>query len=353
MSKNLLNLCKKIGLFKLDEKKRIFYGPYGQAILLEIKNLCLKSILNQNENVYLMDDLNSRLDIDYFIETSLVSQFSSNNDNNKKKTFSLVNLNNQTDRNAFNDDPSSMVIPSKNFKHDLNFYNFSMENYNQNDKLLLSWIRKRKSFWARLFSMPENIEMKISSDDKNVKFVYKSPNGGVEKSLESISCFNYDQFINGAIKNDVLVSKMSRRFERLTFIQTNSEFIFENLLDDSIRERVLSKKTVFHLDLRVCPYKACILVKPNANDVSSDLLNFFLQSNINVFRHEFNDDSELDGLFDRFDELGIPFIIVLPDSINKDGICYLRNRETTIQEHLHFTHLVDQFKFLLNSIDQD
>ena len=335
MSKNLLNLCKKIGLFKLEEKK-IFYGPYGQSILLEIKNLWLKSILNKNENVNLIDDLNS-LDIDYYIESLLTNRFSN------KSGFSLISLNNEK-INGINEE--NMIIKS-NYKHNLNFYNFTMDNDKHNDRLL-NWIQKRKAFWVRLFSMPENIEMKILSDD-NVKFVYNY--NGVEKSLERISCFNYEKF-----NKESLLPKMSLKFEKLTFIQTNSELIFENLLVDSIRERILSKRPVFHLDLRISPYKACILMKSNSiesQQISDDLLNLFLKSDIKVFKQEFSEDNELNGLFEKFDEFGIPFVIILPDNLNQNGICYLRSRDTTIQEHLHFTHLVDQFKFLLNSIDQD
>ena len=138
-------------------------------------------------------------------------------------------------------------------------------------------------------------------------------------------------------------------------MQTNSELMLENLIIDSIRERGSHKKPVFHLDLRIAPYKACILVQAAAvekQQVANDLLKIFFKHNINVFQRNYKTDNDLTSLFDSCDELGVPFVIILPENLNKDGICYVRNRDTTIKEHLHFTKLIEHFKFLLESFDE-
>ena len=341
MSKNLLNLCKKIGLFKLDESKKVLYGPYGQAILLEIKNLWLKSILNKNENIYLINQRS--VDADYYVE-SLMSQFNKN-----LTTFGLIDVHDSENEMMFVDDNEA------NYKYNFNFHQFLMEKDKYNDKLVY-WSHQRKMFWFKLFSMPENIALNVN--DYQMKLNYKYEAEGVEKCLEKISCFSNDEFKKYMDERPLpssFLSKMRLNFEKLISIQTNSELILESLLIDSIRTRILSGKKVFHLDFRIAPYKACVLVKSSSNEsqqISNDLLNSLFKANINVFRHEYRDDEQLEELFERFDELGIPFIILLPVDLKKNGICYLRNRDTTIQEHLHFTQLIDQFKFLMASFDE-
>ena len=131
MSKNMtdiLNLCNKIGLFKINFDGRVFYGPYGQAILSQIKNLWLKSTLNRNENVHLIDSNKKTLDTKYYFK-SLMEQFRLKNSN-----FSLIHIDESENGSMFNF--GDYLFIRTDLKHTFNYYYFLMDNDYNNQKLL-------------------------------------------------------------------------------------------------------------------------------------------------------------------------------------------------------------------------
>ena len=59
---------------------------------------------------------------------------------------------------------------------------------------------------------------------------------------------------------------------------------------------------------------------------------------------------ELNERHDHLDMMGVPYSIYLPPSLPTDGICFVRSRETTLQEHLHISLLVKQFVSISNAL---
>lgn len=175
-----------------------------------------------------------------------------------------------------------------------------------------------------------------------------------------------------------------------------------------------SKKIVFRLDFRMAPFKACILFQPtkisskvndqgaatvsskqqvvvgdpkegeggdaastkkgannnkkkkdsgnlSANDsklvakdnlssIAIDLRKMLYMNQTRCMVTEIKGESELDAHYDQLDEMGVPYAIYLPNTIAKDGICLVRNRDTTLSEQMHISQLAKQFTAIANAL---
>jgi glycyl-tRNA synthetase (class II) len=155
-----------------------------------------------------------------------------------------------------------------------------------------------------------------------------------------------------------------KQTKQIVITQTTCQNVLENILYDSVQYRrdkseiikelkpEAKKKIVFRLDFKLAPFKACILYNSNSknDDMESsfsklayDLKKMFLYNQINVILLKINSESELESKYDHLDEMGIPYSIYLPSNISENGTCFIRNRETTLIEHLNFGLVVKQF----------
>lgn len=49
---------------------------------------------------------------------------------------------------------------------------------------------------------------------------------------------------------------------------------------------------------------------------------------------------KISSLYEQFDQMGVPYNVVLTDSTLKDGIAFLRSRDTTLKEQVHVSDIV-------------
>jgi glycyl-tRNA synthetase (class II) len=125
-------------------------------------------------------------------------------------------------------------------------------------------------------------------------------------------------------------------------------------------------KLVFRLDFRLAPYKACIIYQKSSSQASSsvdetnceklaiDLKKLFVYHQINVFVMTFDSSQKetIQDKYEKLDVLGVPYAVYLNTSlVLKDGFCAVRNRDTTLEEHLHISHVVDQFRAISNALN--
>lgn len=112
------------------------------------------------------------------------------------------------------------------------------------------------------------------------------------------------------------------------------------------------EKDTFKIDFRLAPYKACILYK-DENDlkkIAMDYRNlFYVKNKTSVLLMEIKDD-DLQEKYDRLDELGVPYSIYLPSAITKDGLCLVRNRDTSLSETTHLSLVLKQFASIQNAL---
>ena len=80
----------------------------------------------------------------------------------------------------------------------------------------------------------------------------------------------------------------------------------------------------------------------NEKDPSINILNQLSQKNLNQ--------KQLLQKFEEFDRIGIPYTIILDESVLKFGLFKLRNRNTTISETIHLSDVGNYVIKIFNSL---
>ena len=188
------------------------------------------------------------------------------------------------------------------------------------------------------------------------------------------------------------MSELLARTKQVILTQTNCQTVLENVLFDAVEfpymknheylRNTHSNKTVFNLDYRLAPFKACILFesstkskqvdaspsqssthnlasngvakslkpKDSLSSIASDLKKIFYVNQINVLVMDVHDEQELAAKYDTLDEMGVPYAVYLPTSITKDGFCFIRNRDTSLCEKTHINLVVKHFCSISNAL---
>jgi hypothetical protein len=392
---NLLDFSIKTGILNISNKT-VQYGLYGQLILNQIKNEWLRANLTKFETSFRVDSINF-----------LNNQSNNENFSFKDYTKNLANIfeiNNPpfSILNVFTSDTKCNRIehawdrfdqekhfysdckPASLFTHLNGFHFCNDEHLNPNDftDSLSFWQRERKNWWIKLFNCPENVYMNNQSIDDlkiGITDLFYNKNS-TAKWLENISCI--DNLTEHEINLESILKSIKEEnnsylanTKQLIITQTTCENVLESILNDSVQYRrkksdilKLCKfenekdKLVFRLDYRLAPYKACILYEKTNSDsieikkcyqVAEDMRKLFVYNQINVLLLSFDSKKEtIENKYDKLDELGVPYTIFIKASrILKDGICLIRNRDTTLEEHLHISKVVEQFNSISNALN--
>jgi glycyl-tRNA synthetase (class II) len=61
------------------------------------------------------------------------------------------------------------------------------------------------------------------------------------------------------------------------------------------------------------------------------------------------DENQIEEMLKNYDEVGIPYDILLDEKSLKDGLFQLRNRNTTLSETIHLSDVTDYLVKIFNS----
>ena len=265
------------------------------------------------------------------------------------------------------------------------------------------WQRERKNWWSKILNFPEFVTLTSSSSD-TTSISYKNDDALVQngpdndiilmESINHLSDLNEgDKRLKSLIKSKSEVNFIFKDAKHAIITETSAENVLESILNDSIEYRRKKsdlvprlkhmqekEKIVFRLNFRLAPFKACILyenqslmkdldknsisdsnnltakesnqinINGNLNETANDLRKMLYYAQINTFSRSVNHESEMSAMYEHLDEMGVPFSIFIPSTITKDGICRVRNRETTLEEHLHISLVVKQFSSISNAL---
>lgn len=393
---NLVEFCQRAGIFKTcSASKKFTFGPYGQLLLKQIQKEWLRANLYKFSHNFLIDSTNllndsKSFDADFFVKNlkenfgvtqlpvGLLNTYCSCA--NKPVKSELYYLPSPTEENflikELHGNESNTLIH-------LNAYHFYSTEFLESTKLsdvemnsmlsdpLLFWQRERKNWWIKMFSFPEKVTLKHSeSNTENIDKVeisYQLPNESL-KYLESIQHFtsldNSSSCLQSLLKSgDPCQNFLLNDTKQMIVTQTTSQNVLENILADSVQYRcnkaeILNRpeisdnqKVVFRLDYKLAPFKACILYDSSSLTEANDLKKIFFFNQIEVCMMLYkNDEQGLEEKYEQLDEMGVPYSIHLSRNLAKDGICFIRNRETTLIEHLHISLIVKQFRSLSNAL---
>jgi glycyl-tRNA synthetase (class II) len=397
----LEDICQKIGIFtykKINGESRLVFGPYGHMLLNQIKNEWIRTNTVKYTNNYLIkwinlsseSDNNTDFDVDHYCQ-SLKDQF-----NLRRLPFGAVNVY----ESGLNQNEASKFTLFKNVHRVTNLNYFYLNDLLEID-CLTYWQNERRRWWIRHMQNPQNVSIdsllnkentpktdtQVSYNLTNFRDVQELIQNQIIKphvSLETITYFNdvYESQNKKIIDfYERFSADLNEKKKKKDFLmtQTSCESILENILIDSLNipdQKSIdgmkkfgldkSEKAVFELDFRLAPYKACILFESDYTDqestkdaekksklitLATDLKKLCYLNNVNVFMMSINDEKDLNNVQTNLDLMGVPFSIYLPSTIVKDGICHVRNRDTSLSEHAHYSNIAKNFKSYTDSLN--
>lgn len=333
----LEKFCEKTGIYCFKSHQ---FGPYGYALLNQIKSEWLKFSLNKFSYNFLIDNkdlLNeneSNIDLGSYVDKLAIF-------GNKSQLVGLVNTFNSTtsDKSIFHGIKNQTNLNTI-------YLNFDLEDH------FSIWQRERLQWWSKIAHYPEHIFI------EKPYLIYHYDQTDIKNKIEKISILdNLQNLVN---------FKNLNKIKNLVISQTNCETILENILIDSVQfaddfklKENLDKygikvedKIFFNLDFRLAPFKICLLYQAQVKELAEDFRKlFYFKTKHNIILFELkNDQADLESKYDHIDLLGIPYSVFLPNSITKDGICKLRNRDTTISEETHLNLVINQFNSIVNAL---
>lgn len=384
MSNKLVKLekfCFKIGILKKNnaainnDNPLISLGAYGQLLMTQIRSEWQRANLNKFNNSFLVENVNlleksNQFDFNYFVDS--LTQF------NGAKLFpiGLINVHaggKESSKPLF----ASSSLPTPQIVH-LNGLHFRDDT---NESASVSWERERRTWWSKLFNSPENIQATHVKEETRCNSLtsigYELDEKREVYELETVRGIRREDLEFNELFAQLGPSALQANTRQVIITQTNSQSILHSILYDAYQTRVAkSDKIVLRIDYRLAPYKACILFEWDGNEralksghkqrdenkelsqISIDNLSSFAldlrrmlyMHQINTFVAELKSESDLEAKYDQLDELGVPYCILVPTTVAKDGICWLRNRDTTLSEQIHVSQLVKQFSMINSAL---
>nr|XP_023028589.1 DNA polymerase subunit gamma-2, mitochondrial [Leptinotarsa decemlineata] len=134
--------------------------------------------------------------------------------------------------------------------------------------------------------------------------------------------------------------------------------MFMNSICDAFDETLVVNKArkLLRLHKKLAPFKISLAVSgadQSSTAELSDLAVYICRqlrtNHVSTLLLPSSNQLKLDAQFKQYDELGVPYTILLSDSTLKDGIVFLRNRETTLKEQVHVSQLVTYIDQLLKN----
>jgi glycyl-tRNA synthetase (class II) len=374
---------------KNNKEESFNFGPYGQLLLNQIRNEWLKSNLFKFENNFLIDSQNfaaASSDMNQYV-SSLINVF-----NIKSLPVGFINVYNQqvsSKANPFllydlfknHNKASSEKFFKSSISSDfqtthLNCFYFCDNNlfkHESGDQKTLHlksfkdpftfFQREKKNWWIKILNNPENLTINhIESDlsktesinefDLNYKVEETTETSWLE-NIKHIRNVNDNKYLKLLIGSSDIDNFLLKETKQLIITQTNCNNILKNIIIDSV-QILDSNKFIFNLDYRLAPFKTCIIFEQNINSsmssIANDLRKKLFSFQVNSFKMEVANENELNKAYEHLDEMGVPFNIYLPSSITKNGICFVRNRDTSLSEQTHIDRIANYFNQITNSL---
>lgn len=339
--KNVLSLCEQYGfLLKKPTLSKHFIAPAGTLLLENLKHEWLQSMVNYKDYSIYYSNNNFTDSYEYVKRTSL-----------EKLPFGFATIREEENNNAI-----FTLGETINDKHHLNTWVFipptnSVHAFHQ-------WQRQRRMWWRKFSATPGRYfttDIIMEEGSQKIEICAKYPWGNelveVLRLTENHPLLTSQQLQNLHERKKVSALTLSSEIHLGTMYLNTICDAYEILkLQDG--ERHLLK---FHRKL--APYKVGFsLSHPQNGQLYEDLKDLTkylckkLRGNnvVSLMLPNFAR-ATLETQFKNFDHLGVPYTIVLGENTLKNGILYLRSRDTTIKEQVHVTELPNYIGLLFRN----
>eukprot|EP00057_Strongylocentrotus_purpuratus_P022325 XP_011676799.1 PREDICTED: DNA polymerase subunit gamma-2, mitochondrial-like [Strongylocentrotus purpuratus] len=217
-----------------------------------------------------------------------------------------------------------------------------------------TWHRDRLSWWRKFAGIPSDFtatDIKTTGHVQSTEIQYKFP-WGVD-TIERIS--NHGSVpveqMQASFKTD-MQGKDGRKSVIPHMIETTASLeggLLAYLVDGyqekqrtDTRGQSVSRE-ILRLHLRLAPLKVIVLPlrgTKELRELSDYLGKEFRKAGVNV-RSIVEVSPSLENYYTMFDEMGVPFTILLNENTLKSGILRVRQRDTTLMQQLHITEVRD------------
>ncbi|XP_060521464.1 DNA polymerase subunit gamma-2, mitochondrial isoform X2 [Cylas formicarius] len=255
---------------------------------------------------------------------------------------------------------------------DINFAKF----FNKEDQALLrctvftpatdstqffhQWQRQRRIWWRKCSLNPGRYRLTdIKTDDSQMQHVdILADYPWNSQILETIVLHPSPKKIN-KVQLQCCYKFMDgkRKVEAHAVVsEINMAVMFLNTICDAFDETTFNAKsrTLLRLHRKLAPYKISFAV--SGTTVVSELKDLALYltkqlrvNHVSTLYLPNNSKLTLEAQWKQYDQLGIPFNVLLNEGTLKDGVAYLRSRDTTLKEQIHITNLVDYVEKLFKN----
>lgn len=206
------------------------------------------------------------------------------------------------------------------------------------------WQRQRRIWWRKFSPNPGRYSLTDIKTDENVQSVQimaKYPWNS--QSVETLTLFPVSK-LDGKFKEgrkSIQVHNIVSEIDMMT--------MFMNTLCDAYDEPAYKgyHRTLLRFHRKLAPYRISFAIAGSGSPVINELNDLALYltkqlrtSHISTLFLPRSTKLTLEAQWKQYDELGVPYNILLNDGTLRDGIALLRSRDTTLKEQVHVTELV-------------
>ncbi|KAG5877045.1 hypothetical protein JTB14_006525 [Gonioctena quinquepunctata] len=211
------------------------------------------------------------------------------------------------------------------------------------------WQRQRKMWWRKFSASPGRYSLTVIKNGENnsqyVEIMVKYPWGS--QLLETVTLNTIDR----KFTNPQLEFKENKKHVHAHIIvsQVNLSTMFMNAICDAYDESVFQDKPreLLRLHKKLAPYKISFAITATNQSSVAELGDLALYlckqlrtNHVSTLLLLISTKLTLDAQYKQYDQLGIPYNVVLNENTLKNGVANLRSRETTLKEQVHVTELV-------------
>lgn len=218
---------------------------------------------------------------------------------------------------------------------------------NESMRYFQRWQKQRRIWYKKFSASPERYsvsDVKNIGNTQSVNIEAKYPWGS--HTVESLELNSHDENFT----NEQLQFKDGKLITAHTITsRIHLSTLFLNSLCDSYDEPFFQDKLrpLWRFHRKLAPYKLSFALTGSTQSILNELndLGLYLckqlrTNHVSTLFLPSASKSTLDSQYVQYDQLGIPYTVVLNERTLKDGIGSLRNRDTTLKEKVHVTELV-------------
>ena len=346
--KTFVELQSKNNVLKVQKSTTLF-----QKLLFNVKSEYKKFHDNREPKInnleIVLSNLNEALDhAGYLEDQSFISSFKSFKENQELPFSVTQEIKCQTRSDQTELFPSKHILRRSYFISN----SFSREMFHQIQ-------RQHKIWWMKYGASPGKYSISDQKSESFYKFV--SIRSNVDESptdVERLKLFSLKDCIrNKDVLSSFLAKVPNRKKEVIPdVIETTIDFQVAalSLLMDAVN--LTDDYTAFHR--RTAPYQLALIVNGTSKDLIDlaryiELLVHQTDPKIEILNESkalIRNEEELRNCFEKFDQIGIPYAIILDENALQQGLFKLRNRNTTLSETIHLNDVTDYLIKIFTSL---